>query len=76
MNLAAIATVLRAAWRRPAWLELLAVGGAVVGMAVSTLARQEPLTVNSMVVGSLVLAILAMHLAQGVVRQNTRTWPG
>lgn len=80
MNLAAIATVLRAAWRRPAWLELLAVGGAVVGMAVSTLARQEPLTVNSMVVGSLVLAILAMHLAQGVVRQNhphlARLMPG
>lgn len=80
MSLRAVATVLRAAWRRPAWIELLAVGGAMVGLTVATLSRNQTPTLNAVVLGSLLLMVLAMHLAKGVVRQNhphlARLMPG
>ncbi len=80
MTLRATATVLRAAWRRPAWVELLAVAGALVGLTVATLSRNQAPTFQAGVVGSLIVLVLAMHLVQGVVRQNhphlARLMPG
>ena len=75
-----LTTVLRAAWRQPRTSEQLGLAGGVVGFAVASIGGDRGWLMNAQTVASLAVVLLAIHLLQGVLRQNhphlARLMPG
>ncbi|MFO0124478.1 MAG: hypothetical protein ACK520_18710 [Inhella sp.] len=75
-----LTTVLRAAWRQPRTSEQLGLAGGVVGFAMASIGGDRGWLMNAQTVASLAVVLLAIHLLQGVLRQNhphlARLMPG
>ena len=74
MSLRALRAVLRAALRRPNGIEVLAVGGAFLGLTVASVSSDRSWLLNAQVLGSLAVIVGCQHLLHGVLRQNHPHW--